>query len=179
MEGIWIEPQDVCGSVEDATLSLWLTSVDDWTYLLITHNNTLGFSFGFGLVASESTTVVTKANQISILPGQGQVIQLHLAHRHRIISISLPQLRHLIIIVSSTINKITTHSHPSKKKKISSSKAKPQRSFAIYHVKRKRKRKHHHQNKKKSQRRFAIVKRKVLSLVNQSEKRQNVKSIYM
>ena len=32
VEGTRIEPQDVCGSVEDATISLWLTSVDDWTY---------------------------------------------------------------------------------------------------------------------------------------------------
>ena len=31
VEGTRIEPQDVCGSVEDATISLWLTSVDDWT----------------------------------------------------------------------------------------------------------------------------------------------------
>ena len=31
-EGTRIEPQDVSGSVEDATISLWLTSVDDWTY---------------------------------------------------------------------------------------------------------------------------------------------------
>ena len=82
----------------------------------------IGNSFGSVLVASESychycRLSSQRANQISILPGQGQVIQLHLAHRHRIISISLPQLRHLIIIVSSTINKITTHSHLPKKKK--------------------------------------------------------------
>ena len=31
VEGARIEPQDVSGSVEDATISLWLTSVDDWT----------------------------------------------------------------------------------------------------------------------------------------------------
>ena len=32
VEGTRIEPLDVSGSVEDATISLWLTSVDDWTY---------------------------------------------------------------------------------------------------------------------------------------------------
>jgi hypothetical protein len=74
----------------------------------------LGISLGSGLVASEllSTTVVT-ANQISILPGQSKSINyIWPIVIYRIISISLPQQRHLIIIVSSTIDKNVTASSP-------------------------------------------------------------------
>lgn len=123
-DGTSDKPLDVVVGGCIPSLSLDLLPTDDWTndWSL---TSTLEISLEFGLVASEScyrllSWLLQQFIISPFVPASDKLIHLHLVHR--IISISLPQKRHLVITVSNTMNKITTTSASTEGKEASSSK---------------------------------------------------------